>query len=70
MTTETNTNETRKEYLAEYRKSNKEKLAEKRRVKNQLLIGTQSRTSTRRFFAEKAVPGVVITNGPVTITFD
>jgi len=69
MTTETNTSD-RKEYLAEYRKSNKEKLAEKRRVKNQLLIGTQSRTSTRRFFAEKAVPGVVITNGPVTITFD
>jgi hypothetical protein len=71
MTTETNTNENRKEYLANYRKSNKEKLAEKRRVKNQLLIGTQSRTQTRRFFAEKkVVPGVVIINGPVTITFD
>ena len=70
MTTETNTSD-RKEYLAEYRKSNKEKLAEKRRVKNQLLIGTQARTQTRRFFAEKkVVPGVVIINGPVTITFD
>lgn len=68
----TNTNESRKEYQAAYRQTNKELLAEKRRVKNQRLLGTQARVPTRKFFigTKKATPGVVITNGPITVTFD
>ena len=69
----TKTGPDRTAYLAEYRETHKEQLAEKRRAKGAGTNGgyeTQSRVASRRFFVGHRVKGVVVERREVVISFD